>query len=320
MNVIPKKFLLAGGAGFIGSHLTKRLLQSKETQKVTVVDNYCTGSTSNLIEVAEDPRIELIEADVTAPLDITEEYDCIIHMAAIANPTDYEKSPVATLRVNSSGVENLVNIATQSKTRFIFFSSSEIYGLYDNIPASGLSEEAMSRLILGHTRSPYPIGKCFGEELTAHLCTKAGIKYSIVRPFNVYGPNMDIKTNYGRVIPNFIGWALKKRPLLVQGDGHQIRTFCYINDFIDALIFVIHSQTPLGAINIGSPTPTPIITLARQINDLLQNEAGIEFVDRYPYETFNRIPDIQRIKALGWSPQIDLSEGLRRTVAWFRDN
>lgn len=318
MDSVYQRFLLAGGAGFIGSHLAKRLLQEEETRNVTIVDNYCTGSASNLEEILDDPRLQLIEADVTAPLQLIDNYDCILHMAAIANPTDYELNPVETLRVNSAGVENLLQLAQRTKARFIFFSSSEIYGLYEEISPNGLTEDAMSHLILNHPRSPYPVGKCFGEELTVHLAAQSGVDYSIVRPFNVYGPHMDIKSNYGRVIPNFIAWALKKKPLLVQGDGQQQRTFCYIDDFIKALILVIMRSKPMTIVNIGSPIPTPIVELAHQINGLLLNEAGIQFVEKYPYETLNRIPNIQQIKALGWSPKVDLRDGIKRTIVWLK--
>lgn len=306
-----KRLLVAGGAGFIGSHLVRRLLGEPQTEAVTVIDNFSTGDLANLSKVKDDPRLTVIMEDVTKPFHHQAEYDWVLHLAAIANPTDYEKSPLETLHVNSRGNEYLIQLAANAGARYAFFSSSEIYGYYDQIPRGGLREDTMSRLVLNKSRSPYPVGKCFGEEMTKYLTHQYAIPYVVIRPFNVYGPDMDLKTNYGRVIPNFIRWALNSEALKVQGDGHQIRTFCHINDFVEALMTIIKHPAPPCVINIGSPIPTPILTLAKLINRLTGNTAGIEQVEKYPYETISRIPDIRRIRSLGWCPKIDLEEGVQ---------
>jgi nucleoside-diphosphate-sugar epimerase len=321
MNNQDRSFLIAGGAGFIGSHLVIRLLEHKSTKAITVLDNFSTGNRENLSCVLGDPRLEIIECDIIDDLKLAgnKDFDVIMHLAAIANPTDYESNPLPTLLVNSQGSERLLELSKKCSAQYIFFSSSEVYGSYDYIPSRGLREDALSHLTLNQTRTPYPIGKCYGEELTKYRCQSYQIPYNIIRPFNVYGPRMDTKTNYGRVIPNFITWALHKHPLQVQGNGEQIRTFCHIQDFINALEVVIRHKTPPPVMNIGSPIPTPIITLAKLINKMLANDAGIVYTNRYPHETLSRIPDIGVITSLGWRPMIDLEQGITNTIDWMEN-
>ena len=318
MSKVIQKYLVAGGAGFIGSHLVTRLLENPNTKRVTVVDNFSTGSPENLSSVASDPRLEVIAHDITDNFEVHDDFDVVLHLAAIANPSDYEVSPIPTLLVNSRGNENLIDIARRSSAQYFFFSSSEVYGSYDFIPRQGLSEDALSQLVLNQLRTPYPIGKCYGEELTKYLCRSYENPYVVIRPFNVYGPRMDTKTTYGRVIPNFIAWALQKQPLQVQGNGEQIRTFCHIDDFINGLEITLRHPAPPSVINIGSPVPTSIFSLAQLINRILANDAGIVFTERYPHETLSRIPDIGRISSLGWKPAINLEEGIKSTIQWFR--
>lgn len=317
-----KSFLIAGGAGFLGSHFVKKLLSLKHIKRIVVLDNFSTGSLNNLTEVTNDPRLKVVETDISQNIpELKEEFDFICHLAALANPVDYEKKPIDTLTVNSDGVKNLIELACRANAFYIYFSSSEVYGIYDCMPYRGLSEEeTVSRLILGKPRSPYGVGKCFGEELTRHLCSTYGVKYIIVRPFNVYGPNMDVKTNYGRVIPNFIAWALKKEPLQINGDGTQIRTFCYIDDFIQALLLLLKLKSPPEVINIGSRQQTRILDLAKLINEILDNQSnGYNFVERYQFEPMIRTPDLGRIiKLTGWEPATGLKKGLKHTSNWLK--
>ncbi len=317
-----KRVLIAGGAGFLGSHFIKKLLRLKHVEKIVVLDNFSTGSLNNLAEVIDDPRLKIIETDISDTIPkLREEFDFICHLAALANPVDYEKNPIATLTVNSDGAKNLIELARKNKADYLYFSSSEVYGVYDCIPYRGLSEEeTVSRLILGKPRSPYAVGKCFGEELTRHLCGHYGIKYTIVRPFNVYGPNMDVNTNYGRVIPNFITWALKKEPLRINGDGTQIRTFCYIDDFIQAIILLIKEEPRPLVINIGNQQQIRILDLAQLINQMLDNESvGYVSAERYQFEPLIRIPDLNLIKKLtGWEPATGLKKGLHHTINWLK--
>ncbi len=317
-----KRFLIAGGAGFLGSHFVKRLLRTQYVKEIVVLDNFSTGSLNNLAEVSSDPRLKVIRTDISQSIpNLKNKFDSIWHLAALANPTDYEKNPIDTLTVNSDGVKNLIELAYRFDARYIYFSSSEVYGIYDSIPYQGFSEgDTVSRLILGKQRSPYAIGKCFGEELTRHLCRHYGIKYLIIRPFNVYGPNMDVKTNYGRVIPNFITWALKKEPLKINGDGTQIRTFCYIDDFIQALFSLFRAEYPPDVINIGSRQQIRILDLAELINEIMDNKSnGYNFVERYQFEPMIRTPDLRKIKELtGWEPVTGLKKGLNKTGNWLK--
>lgn len=317
-----KKFLIAGGAGFLGSHFVKKLLGLKHIKRIVVFDNFSTGSLNNLAEVADDPRLKIIETDISQTIPkLKEGFDFVCHLAALANPIDYEKNPIDTLTVNSDGAQNMIELARRNNASYIYFSSSEVYGIYDCMPYRGLSEEeTVSRLILGKPRSPYAVGKCFGEELTRHLCSHYGIKYTIVRPFNVYGPNMDVKTNYGRVIPNFITWALKKEPLQINGDGTQIRTFCYIDNFIQALFLLLKMESPPKVINIGSRQQIRILDLAQLINEILDNQSnGYNFVERYQFEPMIRTPDLSIIKKVtGWEPATGLKKGLKNTSNWLK--
>ena len=324
MNTNSRRFeshVIAGGAGFLGSNLVRKLLRFQEVREIVVLDNYSSGSITNLDGVLDDPRLKVIETDISQKTpELNGNFNWIWHLAALANPTDYEKYPVDTLNVNSDGNKNLIWLAQKYQAGYIYFSSSEVYGLYNTIPSKGLNEkETISRLMLGKPRSPYAVGKCFGEELTQHLCRLYGIHYLIIRPFNIYGPYMDVKTNYGRVIPNFITWALQKEPLRINGDGTQIRTFCYIDDFVTAVLKIINHPSPVSVVNIGSPFPTPIRDLADVINGLLGNKTAPLFVERYPFEPYARIPDLRCIKQFtGWKPHIDLINGLNKTICWFK--
>ena len=318
-----KSVLVAGGAGFIGSHLVEHLLRQKSIQRVLVVDNFISGTIENLEGSRGDGKLEILEMDITDPgvIDGCEGgFDLVLHLAAIANPKDYERKPVETLRVNSQGSENLVTIAERNMAKFIFFSSSEVYGDQEPALTGSLEDASWSRIILNQKRSPYVVGKCFGEEITKNLCLDKGMDHLIIRPFNIYGPKMDMMTNYGRVIPNFCIWGLNGDPMRIHGDGEQIRSFCYVDDFINALISLLNSGVVGKSINIGNPDPISIIELAGLISDILGVEENFGFVERYPYEPFCRVPDISLIKKLtGWEPEMDLRSGLESTVKWFRE-
>jgi nucleoside-diphosphate-sugar epimerase len=315
--------IIAGGAGFIGSHLVRNLLGRNGNLHLTVIDNLSTGSIKNLNDHLDDARLEFIEADITKPLTDIPDIDIILNLAAIANPLDYEQHRLDTLMVNSRGNENLIKMARRWGAKYVFFSTSEVYGDHNPLPANGLREEDNCRQVLHTKRSPYAIGKMFGEEIVSNLCTEAGLDYLIIRPFNVYGPNMDVRSPYGRVIPNFLNWAILKRPLKVNGDGTQQRSFIWIEDFIEALLRLIE-QPNLDApvVNIGNPISVSILELALLVNKITRNPAGIEFADRYPFEPHFRTPNIDRITQLtGWFPKVSLAKGLEhilRTQDWMR--
>ncbi|MFQ6059886.1 MAG: NAD-dependent epimerase/dehydratase family protein [Thermoplasmata archaeon] len=314
--MIGKKFLIAGGAGFIGSHLVKRLLRIDDINEVTVLDNFSSGSLQNLAGLGRTRRLRIHECDITNRLPEVGEMDVILHLAACANPTDYEKRPVETLLVNSRGNENLLALAQRSGARYVYFSSSEVYGNRNPMPPLGLREQDECRIAPGQPRSCYPIGKMFGEEVVRSVSNRMSLDYLIVRPFNVYGPNMDPNTKYGRVIPNFIKWARSGLPLKVNGDGTQERSFCHIDDFIDCMISLLERPFPPERIvNIGNPEPVSILTLAFLVNEVVGNRSGITFAERYPFEPQYRTPNIDRVKKwTGWRPRISLLKGLEMVV------
>ncbi len=317
------RFLIAGGAGFIGSHIVKYLLSRKKVKKVVIIDNFTTGCIKNIENLINDNRLLIIEDNINNEKiidEVNEKFDLVMHLAAIANPTDYEVNPLETLLVNSIGNLNLMNIVKKSKAQFIYFSSSEIYGDHIVLPYRGFEENSLSCLYLNKKRSPYSIGKCFGEELTINYCRKKGLKYLVIRPFNIYGSNMDLKTNYGRVIPNFIHWSLKKEQLRIHGDGLQERSFCYIDDFINGLFKLIEKDITDLTINIGNPEPISILKLANLINELQNKKSNYYFVDKYKFEPKFRTPNIDLIKKLtGWKPKISLENGLIKTIEWFKN-
>ncbi len=315
-------YLIAGGAGFIGSHLAKHFLSMKDTEKVIILDNFLTGTYENLTTILNDDRVKIIEGDITKESfinTINEKIDVIFHLAAIANPTDYENHPILSLQVNSVGNENLIKLAKKSEaSKYFFFSSSEVYGNYEKLPESGLNEENEGHVMLNKIRSPYSVGKCFGEEIAIHFSKENNLKYIVIRPFNVFGPNMDLKTKYGRVIPNFIKWALDNKPLVVNGDGSQIRSFCYIDDFVDAITSIVIKNIEDKTLNVGNPDPITILDLAKLVIETTNTTAGYTFGEKYKYEPYVRIPDISLINSLtGWQPKISLKNGLIKTIEWF---
>ncbi|MEA3487969.1 MAG: NAD-dependent epimerase/dehydratase family protein [Euryarchaeota archaeon] len=318
-RMIQDSYLIAGGAGFIGNHLVRKLLSYNNVTSIVVVDNFVTGNTKNLSDLKEDSRLKIINCDITKDMPEMSSFDVVIHLAAIANPVQYEENPISTLLVNSRGNENLLRIAKESKSSYFYFSSSEVYGNHNPMSHNGLKEETVSHLVLNQKRSPYFVGKAFGEEIVRNICTKEKINYLIIRPFNVYGSKMDRNAGYGRVIPNFITWAREKLPLQIRGDGTQMRAFCYIDDFIDAVISVLeHPNPPERLVNIGNPEPISILRLADMINKILNNPVPHIFTDRYEFEPKYRIPNIERISNwCGWEPKIKQKEGLRKTIESF---
>jgi len=314
--------LVAGGAGFIGCHIVDRLLSSDTTERVLVIDNFTSGTRENLKRFDSDDRLEVIEMDVTDPAVIEtagKGFDLVLHLAAVANPMDYEKQPLETLLVNSEGSRNLIEIAGKSGSRYVFFSSSEVYGDYNVLPIGPMSEISQSRIFLNQKRSPYVVGKCFGEEMAIYLCRKMEIEHLIIRPFNIYGPNMDLMTKYGRVIPNFCIWGLRGQSLRIHGDGTQVRTFCHIDDLVSGLFILLEKGVQGRSINIGYPDPISVIDLARMISNILGIEENFKFVEKYEFEPYIRRPDIRLINELtGWKPKVDLRAGLDRTIDWFR--
>lgn len=311
-----RNYLIAGGAGFIGSHLVEKLLESKSN--VFLLDNFSSGSIRNLEHLCQNKFLTIYEIDITKNLPNFKKLDVIINLATIANTVEYEKYPIETLEVNSIGNRNLLELAVKHEANYIFFSSSEIYGHHEKYQ---INEETFSKLYLNQKRSPYFVGKIFGEELVNNFCKANSLDYLIVRPFNIYGPRMDVKTRYGRVIPNFINNALKNQQLVINGNGNQVRAFCYIDDFIECImkILVLNSFNH-NIVNIGNPEPTTILDLAKMINKIIGNQNGFIFRNRYPYEPNYRCPSIEKVKSwLNWMPKISLEKGLEKMISYHHD-
>jgi dTDP-glucose 4,6-dehydratase len=304
------RLLIAGGAGFVGSHLSRALL--RRGHHVVCVDDLSTGNPANVADLVTHPRYEFVHADVAyAPI---RDVDVIAHLASPASPIDYDRMPLHTLRANSLGTFRLVEVARDVGATLLFVSTSEVYGdpLVHPQP-----EEYWGNVDPVGPRSCYDESKRFGEALIFAARGEAGIRANVVRPFNTYGPGM--RGDDGRVIPEMIGAALAGRPLIVHGDGHQTRSFCYVSDLVEALILVLLDRSIDGEIfNIGNPREISMRELAQLIVELTGGAAEITFSDGRPGDPERRRPIIDRIRdRYGWSPRVDLNDGLRQTIASF---
>jgi len=305
--------LVAGGAGFIGSHLCEALLQSGH--RVVALDNFLTGHRENVAHLEDDPAFSLIEADIAGPLpDLSAE--AVFHLASAASPEGYRRYPIETLITNSVGTYQLLEIATRQRARFLFTSTSEVYG----DPAVHPQPETYWGNVnpIG-PRACYDEGKRFAEALTINYVQQKGIDARIVRIFNTYGPRNDPED--GRVIPNFVSQALSGSPITVYGDGRQSRSFCYISDLVEGLVRAMFSEGTAGEVfNLGNPEEYQVGVLADRVRTLAGSSSSILHVPARPEEIARRRPDITKARSvLGWSPTVPLDEGLRLTLAWFRE-
>ena len=299
------RILVSGGAGFIGSHLVERLVSQGD--EVTVVDNLSTGSVKNLDSVMDD--VEFIGSDVENII-LSDSYDRIYHLASVANPADYMEMQLGVLSSASVGTQRLLDIAHRSGSRFYYFSSSEVYGSHGF--GDVLSECSVSHVQLLTRRSPYFIAKMFGEQLTISYERAHGVDARIVRPFNIYGSRMDVRSPYGRVMTNFIRCAMAGEPLRITGDGEQVRSFCHVDDFIDGLMLLDSMDGRIPVVNIGNPDPVSINELAEKVLQITGSGSDIIHVDPVENEPRYRCPDVSLMEGLcKWSPKIGLDDGLK---------
>lgn len=308
--------LVTGGAGFIGNHLCERLL--KAGNRVVCVDNFVTGDKKNISPLMDDPNFRLIEHDITVPLDYSgEKIDQIYHLASIASPVDYKALPLQTLWVNSIGTKNALDLAVKNKARFLFTSSSEVYGN----PLEHPQKESYNgnNNPVGE-RSCYSEGKRFSESICINYYRQFGIPLKIVRIFNTYGPKM--KKHDGRAVPEFILKALKNEPLEVAGDGKQTRSFCFIEDLLDGLTGFMATEDALtGPVNLGNPDEYSIEELAKIIIRLSASSSQINHVARSGDDPEKRKPDITlAMNSFGFKPKIGLEDGLNMTIQYFKNN
>ena len=304
-----KRILVAGGAGFIGSHLCRRLLE--EDNDVICVDNLVTGRRENIKELMEDSRFEFTRHDVIEPLLI--EVDQVYHLASPASPIHYQSNGIKTLKTNFLGTYNLLGVAKRVGARFLLASTSEVYGDPDIHPQP---ESYWGNCNPIGERSMYDEGKRVAEALTMQYHRQNDVRVRIVRIFNTYGPLMC--PDDGRVVSNFIVQALRGEPLTVFGDGSQTRSFCYVSDLVDGLIRMMNSDMT-GPVNLGNPSERTVLEIAELVRDMIGSESEIEFRRLPSDDPRRRKPDITLAREhLGWEPKIALEEGLATTIEYFR--
>lgn len=306
------KILVAGGAGFLGSHLIEALLEKGES--LVCVDNLLTGRLSNIKSFKNKPNFTFIEHDITQPLELNDKFDYIINLACPASPVDYRKHPVETLMANSRGVKNLLDLALRNKARFIQTSTSEVYGDPSVHPQK---ESYWGNVNCYGERACYDEGKRFAEALIYIYRKDFGLDTGIIRIFNTYGPRM--QPNDGRVVSNFIRQALAGEDITIYGDGKQTRSFCYVSDQIRGQIKMLYSGEE-GPINIGNPAEFTMLELAKKVIKLTGSQSKIIHKPLPADDPKQRCPDIKLAKSkLNWRPEVGLDEGLERTTKWFKN-
>lgn len=307
------RVLITGGAGFLGSHLCDRFLAEGHT--VIAMDNLITGNTDNIAHLAGHDRFSFIKHDVTNFVFVEGSLDAILHFASPASPVDYLELPIQTLKVGALGTHKVLGLAKEKRARFLLASTSEVYGDPQVHP--------QPETYYGHVnpigpRGVYDEAKRFAEAMTMAYHTYHAVETRIVRIFNTYGPRMRLRD--GRVVPNFIQQALRGEPLTAYGDGNQTRSFQYVDDLVEGIYRLLHSDE-VGPVNIGNPGEFTIRQFAEEINRLTNNAAGVVYKDlRTKDDPQVRQPDITKARrVLGWEPRISVEEGLRRTIPWFRE-
>ena len=306
-----KRTLVTGGSGFIGSHLCQRLLDMGHD--VLAADNFYSSDRHNVHELLRNPRFELMRHDVTFPLYV--EVDEIYHLACPASPVYYQRDPVQTTKTCVHGSINMLGLAKRLGARILLTSTSEVYG---DPAVHPQSESYWGNVNPIGIRSCYDEGKRAAETLFFDYHRQHALPIKVARIFNTYGPKM--QPDDGRVVSNFIVQALKGEPLTVFGDGSQTRSFCYIDDMVDGLISLMNSPREVtGPINLGNPGEFTMIELAKQVMVLTDSDCELQHLPLPADDPVRRKPDISRARdVLGWEPAVPLSEGLARTVDYFR--
>jgi dTDP-glucose 4,6-dehydratase len=305
------RYLIAGAAGFIGSHLCERLIT--EGHSVVALDNFITGDMENVAHLVENPSFEFVEQDVSQAFEVPGAFDRVFHLASLASPVDYLKHPIETLESGSTATQNMLEMARRVGARFLLTSTSECYGdplehpqretYWGNVNPVGL-------------RSCYDESKRYAEALTMAYHRVHGLKTNIARIFNTYGPRMAL--NDGRVVPAFIDQALRGVHLTVFGDGSQTRSFCYVSDMVEGLLLLSESDEPYP-VNLGNPREMSILEFANQIRSRFETDLQIEFRPLPSDDPKIRRPDIGKAKRLlNWEPRVSLDEGLTLTIDYFR--
>ena len=311
MHLAPR-IMVTGGAGFIGSFLCERLLD--QGAEVLCVDNFFTGTRSNVAHLMANPRFELMRHDVTFPLFV--EVDQIYNMACPASPIHYQFDPVQTTKTSVHGAINMLGLAKRTKARILQASTSEVYGDPEIHPQE---ESYWGNVNPIGPRSCYDEGKRCAETLCFDYHRQHGVEIKVARIFNTYGPRMH--PNDGRVVSNFIMQALRGEDITIYGDGSQTRSFCFVDDLVDGLIGLMNTQTGVtGPINLGNPGEFTIKELAELVIEMTGTSSKLVQKPLPQDDPRKRKPDITRARdTLGWEPQVKLRDGLEKTIAYFRE-
>ena len=309
---MSKNILITGGAGFIGSHLSKRLLSNNN--KVICVDNLFTGNMNNISDLIDNPNFQFIDHDITKPLYL-ENIDQIYNLACPASPINYQKNPIKTVKTCTIGVINILGLAKKNKAKILQASTSEVYGDPEIHPQK---EDYNGNVNPIGFRSCYDEGKRCSETLFMDYYREHNLKIKIVRIFNTYGSNMSVDD--GRVVSNFINQALNDLDLTINGDGSQTRSFQYVDDLINGMVSMMESDDNfIGPVNLGNPNETSIKQLASKIIDLTESKSKIVYRNLPMDDPKRRKPDISLAnEKLKWSPVCDLENGLESTIEYFK--
>ncbi len=311
MSLNQNKILITGGAGFLGSHLAEKLLHSGN--EVLVVDNFFTGNKQNLTHLLSNPNLEVMRHDVTFPLYV--EVNQIYNLACPASPVHYQYDPVQTTKTSVHGAINMLGLAKRTRARILQASTSEVYGDPEVHPQP---ESYWGKVNPIGIRSCYDEGKRCAETLFFDYHRQHQTDIKVVRIFNTYGPRMH--PNDGRVVSNFIVQALKGKDITIYGDGQQTRSFCYVDDLIDAMIKMMNSEKEFtGPVNIGNPGEFTMLQLAEMVLSLSNSKSKIIYQPLPSDDPKQRQPNIDLAKdKLGWQPKVELKDGLKETIAYFK--
>ncbi len=311
LKINKTRNLVTGGAGFLGSHLIDKLMLLNE--KVICLDNFFTGDKSNISQWINHPNFEVIRHDVTEPIQL--EVDKIWHLACPASPIHYQLNPIKTSKTSFLGTYNMLGLARRVKADFLLASTSEVYGDPEINPQS---ESYKGSVNTTGIRSCYDEGKRIAETLCSDYKRMHNLNIRIMRIFNTYGPRM--KPDDGRVISNFIVQSLEGNKISINGDGLQTRSFCYVDDLIEGMFKLMYTDldTP---VNIGNPENYTIIELAKKIRNLINPSLEFKFSPMPQDDPLQRQPNIEKAKKeLNWQPKINLDEGIKLTIDWFKNN
>jgi UDP-glucuronate decarboxylase len=310
MDMMRKRILVTGGAGFLGSHLCERLL--KAGQDVLCLDNFYTGTKDNIRDLVRDPHFEVLRHDITFPLYV--EVDQIYNLACPASPVHYQFDPVQTTKTSVHGSINMLGLAKRVKAQILQASTSEVYGDPERHP--------QAEAYWGHVnpvglRACYDEGKRCAETLFFDYHRQHRLRVKVARIFNTYGPRMH--PNDGRVVSNFIVQALQDRPITIYGDGSQSRSFCYVDDLIEGMVRLMQTSDGFtGPVNLGNPREFTILELAQKVIDLTSSRSQVVYQPLPADDPTQRCPDISLARQhLGWEPRVALDDGLRQTIAYF---